>query len=123
MEVLNLLRNPEHFVEAPNARSDPMRFKLKRKNDVGTSYEVFNISPIQMAKIYELNLHMTPALKGAAARLVNERQADHFMDKLFILEHHWGASNPRNKKMFWSEFNTSQYNPTKKTPYELYHRL
>ena len=121
--VLNLLRNPEHFVEAPNARDDPMRFKLKRKNDVGTSYETFNISPIQMAKIYELNLHMTPALKGAAASLVNERQADHFMDKLFILEHHWGASNPRNKKMFWNEFNTSQYNPTKKTPYEWYHRL
>ena len=37
--VLNLLRNPEHFVEAPNARSGPMRFKLKRKTDVGASYE------------------------------------------------------------------------------------
>ena len=66
---------------------------------------------------------MTTALKGAAAHLVSERQADHFMGKLFILEHHWGAPSPRSKKQFWHGFITSQYSPLKKTPYEWYHRV
>ena len=121
--VQNFLRDPNHYIaDARPSAKDPLRFSILRRDGLGTGTPI-KLAPIQLAKIHELNYQMTKALKGAAAHLVHERQADNFMDKLFILEHHWGASNPQNKKQFWHEFTTSRYDPLKKTPYEWFHRM
>ena len=121
--VTNLLRDPSFYVSAVPVQANPLEFHLKRRAGVSEENNVIILSSIQLAKIYELNFNMTTALKGAALHLVQERRAENFMDKLFILEHNWGASNPRIKKGFWHEFTTTKYNPQKKTPYEFYHRM
>ena len=121
--VQNLLRDPTYYMaDTRPTTKDPLRAVITPRDEHGTG-DAITLAPIQMAKIHELNYQMTKALKGAAAHLVHERQADNFIDKLFILEHHWGASNPQNKKQFWHEFTTSRYDPLKKTPFEWFHRM
>ena len=105
------------------ARCEQDVFAVRWKNAKNITKNRQVIRAEQLTKMSEMNLAITNSLSGAALSLVNQFRAENFIEKLFVLEHMWGASNPDVKRGYWTEFMTKTYNPLKQTPTEFYHRL
>ena len=81
------------------------------------------IAPDHLAKIGVLDLAMATSLSAAAQLLAQERRVANFLEKMFAMEHMWGASSPRVKAGYWADPTPRRHTSMIQTPLESDHRL